>query len=183
MACRIANLAVRAGSRQKLPLSTSSPFLHRVHLSSMSERLPEGLQFWPDYFTVNEQKILLQASLHKLDNSESVRSRKRRRKYPKTSPANLSEAADVQNIFLPDGYYEFQEVWGSISQVNGENNIFRGITTELSAIIARCIWHHGQRMNLRDSRMFSNVYITFVPAIMSKRTFFIWPLVVIFCRM
>ncbi|KAJ3564281.1 hypothetical protein NP233_g8397 [Leucocoprinus birnbaumii] len=110
MASRAVGLAVGASLRQKLPLSTCPSFLHRAHLSSVSsEHLPRGFRIWPTYFSVNEQRILLRASLSKLDNSESIRSRKRRRSYLKTSSANLSEPTDVRDIFLPDEYYEFQE--------------------------------------------------------------------------
>ena len=75
-----------------------------------SKRFPQGVQFWPTYFDVDEQKVLLQASLYKLDNSESIKSRKRRRMYLKALPVNRPEPTEIQNIFLPDEYYEFQEV-------------------------------------------------------------------------
>ncbi|KXN90542.1 hypothetical protein AN958_04214 [Leucoagaricus sp. SymC.cos] len=108
MAGRTVNFAARVGWRQKLQLSTSSPSLHRAHISATSS-LPEGLEFWPAYFTSNEQNLLLRVSLHKLDNSESIRSRKRRRLYLKSLPSNFSEPTSMQDIFLPDEYYDFQE--------------------------------------------------------------------------
>ncbi|KAF9453270.1 hypothetical protein P691DRAFT_793070 [Macrolepiota fuliginosa MF-IS2] len=87
--------------------------MHRACLSNQptttSVCYPGGLEFWQAYFTPEEQKILLRASLHKLDMSESIKSRKRRRAYLKSSPENALEPTDLQGIFLPDECYEFQE--------------------------------------------------------------------------
>lgn len=109
MASRIAVLTTRAGPQKMLPLSSTPPVLRRSS-SMSSKRFPQGVQFWPTYFDVDEQKVLLQASLYKLDNSESIKSRKRRRMYLKALPVNRPEPTEIQNIFLPDEYYEFQEV-------------------------------------------------------------------------
>jgi len=111
MTSRIAVSATRKGSQRMLPFSSSPFFSRRAYLASMSlKRFPQGVQFWPTYFNVDEQKILLQASLYKLDNSESIKGRKRRRMYLKTLPMDRPEPTEIQNTFLPDEYYEFQEV-------------------------------------------------------------------------
>lgn len=146
MASRVLGLPVGAALRQKLPLSTS-PILHRASLSSMSsEYFPQGFKFWPSYFTIDEQRTLLQASLYKLDNSESIRSRKRRRMYLKTSPANLSEPTDVQSIFLPDELYEFQEGhydgvirdYREMHLASWPEDEFAGLTTVLRRLYGLC---------------------------------------------
>lgn len=75
-----------------------------------STRYPGGLEVWPTYFTITEQKILLRVSLQMLDNSESMRSRKQRRNYLKALPAANSNSLNIQDVFLPNEYYEFQKV-------------------------------------------------------------------------
>lgn len=114
MARNIANLAMKATLRKHLPPATF-PRTFRICLSSQPRNSEEyeyigGLKFWPAYFNAEEQKILLKASLHKLDSNESIRSRKRRRAYLRTLPVKASRPDDIQNFFLPDDYYEFQEV-------------------------------------------------------------------------
>jgi alkylated DNA repair protein alkB family protein 7 len=90
----------------------SLPRIHKAYISGPSpqEMHSAGIRFWPAYLQPNEQRILLRASLHKLDNSESIKSRKKRRAYLKALPPDASESDNVQSCFLPDDYYEFQEV-------------------------------------------------------------------------
>ena len=61
-------------------------------------------------FNEEEQKILLAASLSKLDRAEDRHHRKRRRFFEATHAEKLSERLDVNSLFLPDQYYNFQQV-------------------------------------------------------------------------
>ncbi len=106
------DLTMRTALREKLrSVSFTRGFgSHLSNQSITSTRYPGGLEVWPTYFTINEQKILLRASLQKLDNSETTRNRKRRRNYLKTLSATTPDPLSVQCIFLPEEYYEFREV-------------------------------------------------------------------------
>ena len=61
-------------------------------------------------FNEDEQKILLAASLSKLDRAEDRHHRKRRKIFEATRAEKLSEHLDVNSLFLPDQYYGFQKV-------------------------------------------------------------------------
>lgn len=63
-----------------------------------------------DVFNGEEQKILLEASLNKLDRAEDKQHRKRRKVFQETRAGKLSERLDVDSLFLPDQYYDFQKV-------------------------------------------------------------------------
>jgi alkylated DNA repair protein alkB homolog 7 len=63
-----------------------------------------------DVFNEEEQKILLEASLSKLDRAEDRNYRKRRKIFEATRAEKLSEHPDVNSLFLPDQYYDFQKV-------------------------------------------------------------------------
>lgn len=64
----------------------------------------ENFTLWPTYFSDHEQRILLTAALRKLDQAES-REMRRRRKASK-----LNAGSGIQDVFLPDSYYDFEEV-------------------------------------------------------------------------
>jgi hypothetical protein len=68
----------------------------------------EDLVFVPDFLSLPEQRLLLETSLKKLNNMESRAHKKRRRLYAPTRLTPTSE--DLQSTFLPDDYYDFQEV-------------------------------------------------------------------------
>ena len=76
-------------------------------LSNISKGHPPGFVFWPGYFTSEEQRILLEASLYKLDSLETRRARKKRRQYQEANPSIGS--ANLLQMFAPDGLYEFEE--------------------------------------------------------------------------
>ncbi|KAJ7074271.1 hypothetical protein C8F01DRAFT_1242532 [Mycena amicta] len=82
---------------------------------STSTRLPElhNLTFHSAFFSLAEQRVLLKAALHKLDTMESATHRRRRRALMQSSfPPSLpipSPSNPLQDLFLPDQYYEFQE--------------------------------------------------------------------------
>lgn len=61
-------------------------------------------------FNEEEQKVLLAASLSKLDRAEDRHHRKRRKLLEATRADKLSERPDVTSLFLPDQYYDFQKV-------------------------------------------------------------------------
>jgi alkylated DNA repair protein alkB family protein 7 len=63
-----------------------------------------------DVFNEEEQKILLEASLSKLDRAEDREYRKRRKIFKATRAEKLSEHLDVNSLFLSDQYYDFQRV-------------------------------------------------------------------------
>lgn len=68
---------------------------------------PSGLFFWPKYFTKEEQRTLLLASLHKLDNLETRQARKMRRDFWKSIP--VGSPTSLLKMFAPDELYEFEE--------------------------------------------------------------------------
>jgi len=78
-------------------------------LSNISEGCPPGFVFWPGYFTNEEQRVLLEASLYKLDSLESRRARKKRRQYWDTNPSKLTGSTNLLEVFAPDELYEFEE--------------------------------------------------------------------------
>lgn len=88
-----------------------APLLRRLSRAAKihSQSGEKHLKLLPDYFSVSEQRVLLEASLSVLDAKESRRSRKKRQLflnslYPKESKDN------IESLFLPDEYYEFEEV-------------------------------------------------------------------------
>ncbi|EKM82799.1 hypothetical protein AGABI1DRAFT_53280 [Agaricus bisporus var. burnettii JB137-S8] len=111
MARNITRLTAGSVSRKCLR-TTTLPRIRRAYSSgrpSPPEEHVGGIKFWPAYLQPEEQRLLLQASLHKLDNAESIRSRKKRRAYLKSLPSKVAESDSLQNCFFPDDYYEFQE--------------------------------------------------------------------------
>ena len=71
--------------------------------------LPPDFQWYPDFFSLSEQRALLAAALRKLDATESRQARRRRKEYTLKAP-NDSRESSVQSPFLPDELYDFQEV-------------------------------------------------------------------------
>ncbi|KIK63600.1 hypothetical protein GYMLUDRAFT_146163, partial [Collybiopsis luxurians FD-317 M1] len=63
---------------------------------------PSEFNFIPDFFSVTEQRVLLEAALMKLDTTGSRRFQRKRRVLLESSKLNRS-------TFLPDEYYEFSE--------------------------------------------------------------------------
>ncbi|KAI0673039.1 hypothetical protein C8Q78DRAFT_969508 [Trametes maxima] len=101
----------RGCRRVRLQTAPSSPSRTRAISRQLSggAPLPQDFAFYPDFFTSQEQCVLLKAALKKLDAMESSRSRRRRRDYQRTAtPANGTTGL-VQAQFLPDDLYDFQE--------------------------------------------------------------------------
>lgn len=88
---------------------TAARVTHR-RLNTPVVPLPEDFAFFPAFFTVNEQCVLLRAALRKLDAMDNGKFRRRRREFLR-NPASHSRASDspVQALFLPDELYDFQE--------------------------------------------------------------------------
>ena len=66
----------------------------------------QDFTFWPQFFTAREQTLLLFAALQKLDRAESSIFRRRR----KALGRSLTDQTLPEDLFLPDEYYDFQEV-------------------------------------------------------------------------
>ena len=98
-ACSV-GLASRSSRRlpSRRAFSTSSP-------RAVAQRLPPNFQWFPDFFSPAEQRALLTAALRKLDATESRAYRRKRREY-----APKDAGSPVQSLFLPDEFYDFQEV-------------------------------------------------------------------------
>jgi alkylated DNA repair protein alkB family protein 7 len=77
---------------------------------SSNHRLGDDFTLHLNVFNEEEQKILLEASLNKLDRAEDRHQRKRRKFFEATRAEKLSEHFAVRSLFLPDHYYDFQEV-------------------------------------------------------------------------
>ncbi|KZT11293.1 uncharacterized protein LAESUDRAFT_720508 [Laetiporus sulphureus 93-53] len=63
--------------------------------------------YYPGFFSLPEQRILLAAALQKLDSAEPRSFRRRRKDLPPKKP--LSEISDIREMFLADEYYNFEE--------------------------------------------------------------------------
>ncbi|KAJ7168209.1 hypothetical protein C8R43DRAFT_983525 [Mycena crocata] len=72
---------------------------------------PRDFTFLPGFFSLAEQRVLLATSLQKLDAMESIQSRRRRKTLLRAGwPTQLAtESNPLQDSFLPDEYYEFEE--------------------------------------------------------------------------
>lgn len=77
---------------------------------SANHKLGSDFALHLSVFNEEEQKILLEASLSKLDRGEDRHYRKRRKVFQAPRPQKLSEHLDVKSLFLPDQYYDFQKV-------------------------------------------------------------------------
>ncbi|KAG2061191.1 hypothetical protein BDR06DRAFT_1001513 [Suillus hirtellus] len=75
-------------------------------LRTRSAGLPEGFKFFPEFLSLSEQRTLLSAALFKLDSTETKQARKKRRDFLANHP---QEHRVIEDIFLPDAYYNFQE--------------------------------------------------------------------------
>ncbi|KAF8516923.1 hypothetical protein BU17DRAFT_92292 [Hysterangium stoloniferum] len=81
----------------------------KISLEQLSQTsatvFPPGFTFLPHFLNDAEQRILLQAALQKL-NEVGSREFKRKRKSIST---NHEAVENINNLFLPDNYYEFEE--------------------------------------------------------------------------
>ena len=75
-------------------------------ISLKADGYPVDFAFYPNFFSVSEQRVLLSAALQKLDMGESARTRRRQRGFARPDPSTAS----VEDLSLPDDYYTFEEV-------------------------------------------------------------------------
>lgn len=79
----------------------------RIHsLRTESAGLPEGFKIFPEFLSLPQQRKLLSAALTELDSTETRQARKQRRDFLANQP---QEHRTIEDIFLPDAYYNFQE--------------------------------------------------------------------------
>lgn len=100
--------------------ANSVSIIYSRHISTTARRLqqatrlglPADLQYFPDFFSIREQRALLDVALRKLDISERRSFRLRRKELMRTRPTSgtTDDRVSVQSLFLPDEYYDFQEV-------------------------------------------------------------------------
>ncbi|KAH9930052.1 uncharacterized protein B0H18DRAFT_873629 [Fomitopsis serialis] len=99
--------------------ANSVSIIYSRHISTTARRLqqatrlglPADLQYFPDFFSIREQRALLDVALRKLDISERRSFRLRRKELMRTRPTSgtTDDRVSVQSLFLPDEYYDFQE--------------------------------------------------------------------------
>ncbi|KAI0687129.1 hypothetical protein BC835DRAFT_1286912 [Cytidiella melzeri] len=81
-------------------------FSEARHISLKADGYPRDFLFLPAFFSEAEQRLLLSASLTRLDQTDSRQYRRRRREF---LAKRKVEPSSVQDIFLPDDYYCFEE--------------------------------------------------------------------------
>jgi alkylated DNA repair protein alkB family protein 7 len=89
-----------------------APLSRKIHsfvrtATTSAAALPEGLQIFPEFLSLIEQRMLLSAALSRLDSTETKQTRKRRRDLLANHPR---EGGTIEDVFLPDAYYNFEEV-------------------------------------------------------------------------
>jgi alkylated DNA repair protein alkB family protein 7 len=89
-----------------------APLSREIHsfvrtATTSAAALPEGLTFFPEFLSLTEQRTLLCATLSKLDSTETKQTRKRRRDFLAN---HTQESGTIEDVFLPDAYYNFEEV-------------------------------------------------------------------------
>ncbi|KAF9567587.1 hypothetical protein CPC08DRAFT_703119 [Agrocybe pediades] len=104
----------RLVSKQRFFLTRNSCRYHSSgSLEARQHLIGNNLVFWPEYFSSTEQRILLSASLHKLDSTESRQARKKRKDYWRNHPISIEAGGGghghASSLFAPDSLYEFQE--------------------------------------------------------------------------
>ncbi|KAG2020445.1 hypothetical protein CC2G_005786 [Coprinopsis cinerea AmutBmut pab1-1] len=78
-----------------------------LSFNDLPSHVAPSFSFWPTFLSLSEQKVLLSASLQKLDSMDPVPLRRRRAKVLSKAPKQHSD--DLQNIFGPDELYDFHE--------------------------------------------------------------------------
>jgi hypothetical protein len=118
------------------------------YLSSNNTGTFQDFTLTTNVFTMEEQKLLLSASLGKLDSMDAPSIKRRRKKYYTSIQSQMTADHGVANLFAPDEYYRFEEVcirnhkfWES---PNG--SYFRVTLTASSDVIARCMFLHGLKL-------------------------------------
>ena len=94
----------------RLCRNTSRARCRTIATLNPSHGLGDDFALYLNVFDEEEQKILLGASLNKLDRAEDRQHRKRRKIFEATHAEKLSERPTVKSMFLPDHHYDFQKV-------------------------------------------------------------------------
>lgn len=93
----------------------------RYSTSTIPLWLRDNFSFWPTFLNEVEQTVVLRAALRKLDDNESKSMRRRRRDYLAAHQGLASRlpslGTPVTHVFLPDEYYQFEEVRGSVPYI------------------------------------------------------------------
>ena len=78
---------------------------------STRSALPADFLWFPRFFNLMEQHVLLSAALRKLDAAEPRAARKRRRDFLAShQQGRVRDTGDLNDVFLPDEFYHFEEV-------------------------------------------------------------------------
>lgn len=74
--------------------------------------LKDDFTWWPTFLNESEQRLLLRAALRKLDDSESRTMRRKRKDFLAHNPHRAADSSvnAIADLFLPDEYYQFEEV-------------------------------------------------------------------------
>ncbi|KAI0093566.1 hypothetical protein BDY19DRAFT_917654 [Irpex rosettiformis] len=87
-------------------LYNSLTFSRARQISLKADGYPRNFIFHPAFFSEQEQRLLLSSSLARLDKNESRQYRVRRKDF---LAKRTTEPSRVQNVFLPDDCYCFEE--------------------------------------------------------------------------
>lgn len=128
----------------------------RYYSGTTPPALPADGDFlsFPRFFDLAEQHALLSASLRKLDAAEPRASRKRRRDFlasrRQDRQQRLPQPNDIggvlENTFLPDELYHFEEVCSSRLRSSAGSRLTadgRAITTASFDASGKCVYPHG----------------------------------------
>lgn len=134
-----------------------TPLTHQIrHYSPKADGYPLDFTFYPAFFSLPEQQLLLSTALEKLDMSEPRKVRRRQKEYITSRTARGPTANTVDDLFLPDEYYTFEEVRPKLSHADAAvcrhwifNPHLRRVTSTVSSDdIAKCTSLHGRRTGL-----------------------------------
>lgn len=92
------------------PVLRCGPFHQRRRVSLKADGYPRDFTFLPNFYSLPEQRILLSAALQRLDSLESRQYRRRRKEYLCKNPQRDSQGTSIQDVFLPDESYCFEDV-------------------------------------------------------------------------
>jgi hypothetical protein len=126
--------------------SVNSLNSYRGLSTAAASELDACWSFTPNFLNQCEQDVLLAACLQKLDDAESGSARRRRRQYLASIPSEQKPTG-----FLPDEYYQFEEVRpldtpNLLCLCIGRLTGIRATMIVSFAGIARCICPRGRQM-------------------------------------
>ncbi len=98
-----ASSVLRAGLRCR-------PLNQRRRVGLKADGYPRDFIFLPNFYSPSEQRILLSAALQRLDSLETRQYRRRRKEHLSQSLQTDSKSTSIQDVFLPDEFYCFEDV-------------------------------------------------------------------------